>query len=131
MKAGETVSVVQLSQKDLYVLAAKGGNYGSGTIYQMLQLPPTEKALAMTEGFAKVSLEILPEFLGDHVFVYVNTMEDAKAVLDSAIWKGAPAVKKGQVYIYGQSGDEFVMEDPYSLELQLDRIVNVLKNHKK
>lgn len=131
IKPGETISVVQIGSKALYVLAAKGGNYGSATIYQMLKLPPTEKALNMTEGFENVSLEVLPEYLGDHVFVYVNSKEDADQILNSAIWKGAPAVKKGQVYMYGEFGDEFVMEDPYSLELQLETIVNILLKNRQ
>ncbi|WP_269322509.1 hypothetical protein NYE80_11670 [Paenibacillus sp. FSL H7-0357] len=37
------------------------GNYGSPTIYQMLKLPPTDKALHMKEGFENISLEMLPE----------------------------------------------------------------------
>ncbi|MFD3274436.1 ABC transporter substrate-binding protein [Paenibacillus dendritiformis] len=87
IKAGETVSIVQLGSKALYVLAAKGGNYGSSTVYQMLKLPPTEKALQMKEGFENVSLEVLPEYLGDHVFVYVNSKEDADEILKTEIWK--------------------------------------------
>lgn len=126
IKDGETVSIVQVGSKAIFVLAAKGGNYGSGTIYEMLQLPPTEKAAQMTNGFENVSLEVLPEYLGDHVFVYVNSKEDAEEVLNSTVWKGSPAVKKGQVYMYGEFDDEFVMEDPYSLELQLETIVNIL-----
>lgn len=130
IKEGETVSVVQLSPTGLYVLAAEGGNYGSNTIYQMLQLPPTEQALNMKEGFENISLEVLPQYLGDHVFVYVNSQEDAKEVLNSPIWQGAPAVKNGNVYMYGEFDDEFVMEDPYSLEMQLDKIVKVLLEKK-
>ncbi|MGE7093247.1 ABC transporter substrate-binding protein [Lysinibacillus sp. NPDC048646] len=130
IKDGETVSVVQLSSQGLYVLAAEGGNYGSTTIYQMLKLPPTEQALNMKEGFENISLEVLPDYLGDHVFVYVNSTEDAKDILNSAIWKGASAVKKGNVYMYGEFDDEFVMEDPYSLELQLETIVNILLQKK-
>ncbi len=126
IKDGETVSVVQIGTKALYVLAAKGGNYGSSTIYEMLQLPPTVKAKEMTDGFANVSLEVLQDYLGDHVFVYVNDKTDAEEVMNSALWKGAPAVKNGHVYMYGEFGDEFVMEDPYSLELQLDTIVRIL-----
>ncbi|WP_342446101.1 AraC family transcriptional regulator [Paenibacillus sp. FSL L8-0638] len=38
VKDGETVSIVQVANKSIYVLAAKGGNYGSPTIYQMLKL---------------------------------------------------------------------------------------------
>ncbi|WP_438496495.1 hypothetical protein [Paenibacillus sp. IHBB 3054] len=59
-------------------------NYGSPTIYQMLILPPTDKALHMKEGFENISLEVLPEY----------------------------------------------MEDPYSLELQLDSIVNIMLANK-
>ncbi|MEK4509136.1 helix-turn-helix domain-containing protein [Paenibacillus anaericanus] len=131
IKEGETVSVVQIGSKALFVLSATGGNYGSATIYQMLQLPPTEQALNMKEGFENISLEVLPEYLGDHVFVYVNSKEDATEIFKSAIWKAAPAVAKGQVYMYGEFDDEFVMEDPYSMELQLETIVKVLKDNQK
>ncbi|PPQ49218.1 AraC family transcriptional regulator [Paenibacillus peoriae] len=134
VKDGETVSIVQVANKSIYVLAAKGGNYGSPTIYQMLKLPPTKKALNMKEGFENISLEVLPEYMGDHIFVYGSEDEGANQILHSELWKGLPAVKKGQVYMYGSfsdKGDEFVMEDPYSLELQLDTIVNLLLAHKK
>ncbi|WP_256019512.1 AraC family transcriptional regulator [Paenibacillus kribbensis] len=134
IKEGETVSILQVANKSIYVLAAEGGNYGSSTIYQMLKLPPAKKALNMKEGFENISLEVLPEYMGDHIFVYGSEDEGANQVLNSELWKSLPAVKKGQVYMYGSfsdKGDEFVMEDPYSLELQLDTIVNLLLAHKK
>lgn len=127
IKEGETVSIVQFSQKAVYVLAAKGGNYGSSTIYNMLQLPPTESAKNMAEGFESISLEVLPEYLGDYVFVYNGDADATNKAMESNIWKGIPAVKNGKVYLYGDNyHDEFVMEDPFSLELQLDTIVNLL-----
>ncbi|AIQ35932.1 hypothetical protein R50345_15655 [Paenibacillus sp. FSL R5-0345] len=127
IKEGETVSVVSFSEKAVYVLAAKGGNYGSSTIYNMLQLPPTENAKNMAEGFESISLEVLPEYLGDYVFVYNGDADATKKAMESNIWKGIPAVKNGKVYLYGDNyHDEFVMEDPFSLELQLDTIVNLL-----
>jgi len=134
VKDGETVSVVQLSSKAIYVLAAEGGNYGSSTIYEMLQLPPTKMAMNMKEGFENISLEVLPEYTGDHIFVYGAGNEETKEIMNSSIWQGLPAVQKGQVYLYGSSaeeGDEFVMEDPYSLELQLETISELLIAHKK
>ncbi|CAH1215907.1 HTH-type transcriptional activator RhaR [Paenibacillus plantiphilus] len=131
IKDGETVSVVQIGSKALYVLAAKGGNYGSPTIYQMLQLPPTEQAKQMGEGFDNVSLELLPEYMGDHAFVYVNSKADADEIMNSAVWKNSKAVKNGNVYMYGEFGDEFVMEDPFSLEQQLDTITEILLAKKK
>ncbi|AIQ51920.1 AraC family transcriptional regulator [Paenibacillus sp. FSL R7-0331] len=133
VKEGENVSVISVSQGTLYVLGAKGGNYGSSTIYEMLQLPPTEKALNMKDGYENISLEVLPEYLGDHVFVYGSGSEGASEILDTSVWKALPAVQKGQVYKYGSStgeDDEFVMEDPYSLELQLDSIVKVMLGEK-
>ncbi|WP_339264782.1 AraC family transcriptional regulator [Paenibacillus sp. FSL R5-0744] len=127
IKEGETVSVVSFSEKAVYVLAAKGGNYGSSTIYNMLQLPPTESAKNMAEGFESISLEVLPEYLGDYVFVYNGDADATNKAMESNIWKGIPAVKNGKVYLYGDNyHDEFVMEDPFSLELQLDTIVNLL-----
>ncbi|WP_312151161.1 AraC family transcriptional regulator [Paenibacillus odorifer] len=127
IKEGETVSIVQFSQKAVYVLAAKGGNYGSSTIYNMLQLPPTESAKNMAEGFESISLEVLPEYLGDYVFVYNGDADATNKAMESNIWKGIPAVKNGKVYLYGDNyHDEFVMEDPFSLELQLVTIVNLL-----
>jgi len=133
IKPGETVSVVQISEKAVFVLAAKGGNYGSTTIYEMLKLPPTKNALEMKEGFESISLEALPEYLGDHVFIYNSSKEVTEGFLNSAIWKTTKAAKKGQFYIYGNMyNDEFLMEDPYSLELQLSTIVDLLlSKHKK
>ncbi|WP_369379185.1 hypothetical protein [Lysinibacillus fusiformis] len=40
-------------------------------------------------------------------------------------------MKNGNVYMYGEFDDEFVMEYPYSLDLQLDKIVNVLVEKKQ
>ncbi|MEK4852400.1 AraC family transcriptional regulator [Paenibacillus sp. FSL H7-0756] len=127
MKEGETVSIVQFAEKTVYVLAATGGNYGSSTIYEMLQLPPTESALHMKEGFESISLEVLPEYLGDYIFVYNGDAEITNQAMESDIWKSVPAVKNGKVFLYGDHyHDEFVMEDPYSLEQQLDTVVNLL-----
>ncbi|MEK5465724.1 AraC family transcriptional regulator [Paenibacillus sp. FSL R7-0210] len=127
IKEGETVSIVQFAEKTVYVLAATGGNYGSSTIYEMLQLPPTESALHMKEGFESISLEVLPEYLGDYIFVYNGDAEITNQAMESDIWKSVPAVKKGKVFLYGDNyHDEFVMEDPYSLEQQLDTVVNLL-----
>jgi iron complex transport system substrate-binding protein len=134
IKEGETVSIVQIGNKSMYVMAAEGGNYGSSTIYEMLKLPPTKQAKEMEEGFENISLEVLPEYMGDHIFIYGSKDDGASDVLNSEVWRRLPAVQKGQVYAYGSfgdKGDEFVMEDPYSLELQLETITNLLVKSKK
>lgn len=127
VKEGETVSVVQIADKAIYVLAAEGGNYGSSTIYEILQLAPTELAANMKEGFESVSQEVLPQYLGDHIFVYNGQPDPIKQLFETEMWKGIPAVKNNHVYLYGNEfNDEFVMEDPFSLELQLETIVQLL-----
>lgn len=132
IKEEETVSIVSFSDKAVYVLAAEGGNYGSSTIYEMLELPPTESAINMSEGFEAISLELLPQYLGDHIFVYNGDLESTSKAMESEVWKSIPAVKNDRVYLYGDSyHDEFVMEDPYSLEIQLETIVNLLLDSKK
>ncbi|ANY68344.1 AraC family transcriptional regulator [Paenibacillus sp. BIHB 4019] len=134
VKEGETVSIVQFGYKALYVIAAEGGNYGSSTIYQMLELPPTQQAKDMKDGFVSISLEVLSQYTGDHIFLYGAEDEGSEEILNSELWKQLPAVQKGQVYKYGtfgENGDEFVMEDPYSLELQLEKVVSVMTANQK
>ncbi len=133
VKEGETVSVIMFSWKEstVIVYAAEGGNYGSSTIYEMLGLPPTESAKNMKEGYEAISFEVLPEYLGDHIFVYNGEASTAE-IMQSPVWKSMTAVKNGKVYVYGDSYyDEFAGEDPYSLELQLDTIVNLLLDSNK
>ncbi|MHA7964105.1 AraC family transcriptional regulator [Paenibacillus sp. CAU 1782] len=132
IKEGETVSVIQFSEKVTYVFGAKGGNYGAPTIYETLQLQPTQSALDMKEGFESVSLEVLPSYLGDHIFVYNGEKEAIKAAMESPIWKLVPAVQNNKVYMYGDAyHDEFLMEDPYSLEQQLDTFTSLLLENNK
>ncbi len=132
VKEGETVSVVQFADKAAFVLAAEGGNYGSSTIYGTLQLPPTDIAKNMKAGFESISAEMLPEYMGDHIFVYYGAKEATDKMMDSKLWKGLPAVQNNRVYVFGNEYyDEFVMEDPYSLEQQLDTIVGLLLNNKQ
>lgn len=78
VKASETVSIVQFGYNALYVMAAEGGNYGSSTIYQMLELPPTQQAKDMKDGFASISLEVLSEYTGDHIFYTGQMMKAMK-----------------------------------------------------
>lgn len=127
LKEGATVSVIQFSEKAVYVMVASGGNYGAPTIYETLKLPAAQSALDMKEGFEMVSLEVLPTFLGDHIFIYNGDKDATKAAMESNVWQTVPAAQKNQVYLYGNAyHDEFLMEDPYSLEQQLETITSIL-----
>jgi len=135
VKEGETVSVFIAADDAIYVQAPQGGNYGSSTIYNYLGLPATDKAKEITEGFANISLEVVGDYAGDYVFVYYYSKEALDTLTASEIWNTIPAVQKGKVFVYGgmengKTDDEFVMEDPYSLEQQVDTIVSLLLGEK-
>lgn len=131
VKEGETVSVIIVSDDAIYIQAEKGGNYGSPVIYDYLGLPATEKAKEETEGFSNISMEVIGDYTGDYIFVYYYSKDAMDNLFKSEIWNTLPAVKNDRIYVYGgmdegSVDDEFVMEDPYSLEQQVDTIVSLL-----
>lgn len=131
VKEGETVSVIIVSDDAIYVQAEKGGNYGSSVIYNYLGLPATQKAKEETEGFSNISMEVIGDYTGDYIFVYYYSKAAMDNLFKSEIWNSITAVKNDKVYVYGgmdegKVDDEFVMEDPYSLEQQVDTIVSLL-----
>ncbi|MCG7405922.1 ABC transporter substrate-binding protein [Paenibacillus sp. ACRRX] len=126
LKEGQTVSVMAVFDKNVYVFGPKGA-YGGTIVYDYLKLKPTNKAeelrnkdMASTE----LSLEKVPDYMGDHAFITVVNKDKAKELLDSDFWKSIPAVKNNQVYFYDST--IFVMDDPYSMEAQLKIILDLL-----
>jgi len=55
-------------------------------------------------GFVEISLEALPEYAGDRIFVLTPIDPDAvkstNELTESGVWKGLPAVKNGYVYTF-------------------------------
>lgn len=102
----ETVSVLTYYPGDRLFAMARAGL--SQILFDDLGLVPTPKIQQMIDeekGFEQLSLEFLPEFAGDLIFVLnpVSTMEDAiqstEAMMQSNLWKNLPAVKAGKVYV--------------------------------
>ncbi|MFE1629827.1 ABC transporter substrate-binding protein [Brevibacillus reuszeri] len=104
MKEGETASVFTYYPGDrLFVMARTGL---SQVLYDENGFKPTpliQEVLAAQKGFELVSLERLPEFAGDRIFILNPTDEEPKrsteALLKSRIWNDLPAVKNGNVHL--------------------------------
>ncbi|WP_159886125.1 ABC transporter substrate-binding protein [Paenibacillus puerhi] len=97
----------------------------------MFGLQPQAKIKAdiIATGQAKdISLEVLPEYAADHLFITVyepaGGSERAKEVMEGPVWKNLPAVAKKHVYVLNYK--EFWMTDGLNLEKQLDILVKTV-----
>jgi iron complex transport system substrate-binding protein len=103
-------------------------------LYNALELNPPKLVKEAIENDGKfhsneISLEVLPEYSADHIFVMVEDEEETKKqfeeIQSSAIWSNLPAVKNGNVYFVGKQ--EWLPYDSVSVEGQLDMAVELLK----
>lgn len=131
----ETVGVYEIWAKAFWVV---NRYYGRGTrnLYQTLGLKPPagiEQYVLGKKSGLNMSLELLPRYAADHMFISVYAAEgDAKRVqeiMNSAIWRNLPAVKKGRVYEL--NFEQFFSADPLSLEKQLALQVEMLVSRNK
>ncbi len=119
-KIGEnaTVTVVENFDKELYVF---GDNWARGTeiLYQEmgLKMPEKVKQTALKEGFYSLSLEVLPEYVGDYLIVS-KAEEKETSFMESETFKNIPAVKNNRVFV--ANAKEFYFNDPITLEYQLE-----------
>ncbi|TNJ64453.1 ABC transporter substrate-binding protein [Paenibacillus hemerocallicola] len=134
IKPGETVSIVEVWAKTIYVY---GNNWGRGgySLYNSLQLKPPLRVINEVidkEKYAEISMELLPEYAGDYIFLTVyganGGSERAEEIKKSAIWRNLPAVKNNRVIPL----DIAVMfdGDPISIEKQMDLQVKSLLSFK-
>jgi iron complex transport system substrate-binding protein len=129
----KTVSILQPYAKGIYFY---GHNYGRGgeIIYGEFQLkaPPRaqKEAIDSGQGWANLSLELLPEYAGDYIFTsaWAGDNADPQVVYGSSVWKGLPAVKNNRVFQLDSKSSYF--NDPVSLEAQLEFIVEKLTQSK-
>ncbi|WP_312112125.1 ABC transporter substrate-binding protein [Brevibacillus reuszeri] len=103
MKEGETASVFTYYPGDrLFVMARTGLSQVLYDENGFKPTPPIKEVLGAEKGFELVSLERLPEFAGDRIFILNPTNDEPKrsteALLKSRIWNELPAVKNGHVY---------------------------------
>ncbi|EAC5199385.1 iron-hydroxamate ABC transporter substrate-binding protein [Listeria monocytogenes] len=129
----ETVGIYEVQDKDFYVMGQNMGR-GGQAIYNALQLKaPTKIQKDVLDGqdWQKISLEVLPEFAADRMFVTSTSSGSAKDgektlkdLTNSPIWKNLPTFKAGNVY--QMDFDTMFYYDPLAVEGQLDIIVEKL-----
>ncbi|MBX3015933.1 MAG: ABC transporter substrate-binding protein [Caldilineaceae bacterium] len=101
----ETVSIVRVEASRLRVYLNR--NFGGYMLYTSLQATPPSTVAAEIEknpyGSAlQISLEVLSEYVGDHLFIIVRNEGDDQAefqrIQELALWQNLPAVQNGNVY---------------------------------
>ncbi len=74
-----------------------------------------------------ISLELLPNYVGDRIFLVQTTDEDAQkateALINGPIWQSLPAVQNGKVYAVD---GRWALNDPLTLAWLLDEMAAVL-----
>jgi iron complex transport system substrate-binding protein len=82
------------------------------------------------EGEKPISLETIPEFNPDHLFLFDTNKDENKKVLEqlqqNPLWKNANAVKNGNVYFLGDLNDSKAGKGLVLYNLILDEILKVL-----
>ncbi|KQO15768.1 AraC family transcriptional regulator [Paenibacillus sp. Leaf72] len=123
----KTVSIIEGGKKEMSVIASKQYGRGSQIIYEYLGMKAPkviqDKIDVATVGDGEnVSLEVLPEYMGDYIFR--SSWMGMDDLSDNSIWNSIPAVKEGRL-VEIEFGLAYY-SDIYSLDKQLDFIVEKL-----
>lgn len=113
---GETAMVIQFTQKNMYTYPVST----FPVVYEYLGLSVPSKDISELTKSMQLSLEVLPEYDPDYIFVTKVTDEDdgyIQAIFENSVWKQLRAIQNGHVYVLGSrlsSGD--VLSVKWSLE---------------
>lgn len=122
--AESTINVIEGDAKNMYTF---GSGWGRGTevIYQAMGLKMPEKVQEMTakDGYFDLSLELLPDYMGDYVIYSKDPTGDA-SFQETSTYKNIPAVKNN--HVYEVDATTFYFNDALSLDYQLDFITKSL-----
>lgn len=123
----KTVTIIEGGKKEMAIVESKLYGRGSQIVYEYLEMKAPEiiqkKIDSAKEAEGKsVSMEVLPEYLGDYVIRSV--WDGADDLSDNPIWKSVPAVQKGRI-IEIEFGFAYY-SDIYSLDKQLNFVVDKL-----
>jgi iron complex transport system substrate-binding protein len=134
IKKGETVAYYEIWGKSLWVMGEANGR-GVYNLYKSLGLEApemVEKNVNATGKGIDISLEVLPDYAADHMFVgvYAGDGGDKRAedLFAGALWQGLPAFKNNHVYFVDI--DQFAPSDINALYKQLDLQLDILKGVK-
>lgn len=116
-----TVSIVEVWPQQVYVMGDKFARGGT-ILFDMWGLKAPEKVEEeLIEGdnqYEVVSMEALPDYVGDFILYGVLDGADDAFVEDSLMWQNLDAVKEGRVLPYEQIA--YMHRDPITLSGQLE-----------
>jgi ABC-type Fe3+-hydroxamate transport system, periplasmic component len=128
LEEGDTATSLLLLGADMYIMGNKGLNT---TLFGQLGFTPAkgvDKLVSGNERFIDVSDEVLPDYMGDYVFLLTDSSDETSArqatLTGSGLWKSIPAVKDNHVYTLDS---KFNYDDPMTLDRLLDEIVSIMK----
>lgn len=136
IKPNETAAVYEIWANSLWVMCE---SYGRGvcSLYKRLGLTPpakVKKDVVQNRESRKISLEELPLYAADHMFVHVfkpaGGAERAKKLMQSDIWRGLPAAQNNRVYMIDSSivHSSGVIFSEKRLDHQMDVLVSRFRN---
>ncbi|OXS52414.1 hypothetical protein B1A99_34205 [Cohnella sp. CIP 111063] len=125
LDSGETFSLIGAFDKTHYIYG-RGIYRGGLTMYKYigLQAPPLiqEQVIDKNKDLLEISLEKIPEYAGDHIFLDVSN--GAEFDESSGLWQSIDAVKNGNVHKLDT--DIFWPYDPLAISQQMDELVKML-----
>lgn len=101
-------------------------NVGARILYEYFDLTPHEQIqlliddTTITAPYAEVSLEVLPEYVGDHLIIAIDedlNRGETDELMQTEIWKNLAPVQNGQVYTIDHK--LFVGSDILSIQEQV------------
>lgn len=124
VRADETFSILNVRPDALFVYGDT--NMGGNIIYKYLGLKPAAKVESdVIHGETwEVSTEVIPEFIGDRLFLAVNKGAEDKLKDVQKLVDASPAGKSG--HVYSIDFDQFLPSDPIAVEKQLDIITDLI-----
>lgn len=129
IEPGETASAFILYvDKKLYVY---GPQRVGPTMYDAFGFAMPEKVAELFNGndalWSEISLEVLPEYAGDRIFIVAASDAETQAVteevMESPLWQSIPAVQNGKAYLVPT---RWAMNDPLTLDWLLDEMSALL-----
>lgn len=123
----KTVTIIEGGKKEMSVVTGKQFGRGSQIIYEYLGMKAPEIIQKKIDGSTNeegdtVSMEVLPEYIGD--YVVRSSYEGMDDLTGNPIWNSIPAVKEGRMIELSFNLSYY--SDIYSLDEQLDFIVEQL-----
>lgn len=123
-----TFGLYELTNKgDLWIFGDNAGR-GGQAVYNALKLKMSPKLAGNKEQTVQLSLETLPEYAGDYMFLTTydpeNKGEALKQLKASAVWNGLKASKNNTLFY--NDFNTYYRYDPIAVMAQIDLIADML-----